>query len=88
VRLWVDTAYGTKANAERMGYAKAIEDVGGQILADTCPANLRIPAKRTVTHGFKQAHYGRAMSGGGVVVTDVESAVKSAIAGRWVGDGR
>ena len=88
VRLWIDTAHGTKANAERMGYVKTINDAGGQILVDTCPANLRIPSKRTVTHGFKQAHYGRAMSEGKVVITDVESAVKSALAGRWVGDGR
>ena len=44
VRLWVDTARGTGAAAEAMGYARTIEAAGGRILCDTCPTNMRILA--------------------------------------------
>lgn len=87
VRLWVDTARGTKGNADAMGYTKTIEMAGGSILCDTCPTNMRISARRIVTHGFKQAHYARGMVGAEVIVAETESCVKAAIAGRWLGDG-
>jgi predicted aconitase len=87
VRLWVNAARGTKMNAEAMGYAATIEAAGGYILCDTCPTNLRIPARRIVTPGFKQAHYARGMSGAEVIVADTPSCVRAAIEGRWLGDG-
>ena len=62
VKLWVCTAYATRANAERLGYAKMISDAGGYVFCDTCPTNMRIPAQRIVTPGFKQAHYARGMT--------------------------
>jgi len=86
VRLWVDTARGTKGSADAMGYTKIIEDAGGRILCDTCPTNMRIPAKRIVTHGFKQAHYARGMVGAEVIIAKTEPCVRAAIAGRWLGD--
>ena len=45
VRLWVDTARGTKGNADAMGYTKIIEEAGGRIITESCPTNIRIPAK-------------------------------------------
>ena len=86
VRLWVDTARGTGAAAEAMGYARTIEAAGGRILCDTCPTNMRIPAKRIVTHGFKQAHYARGMVGAEVIVAETEPCIRAAVAGRWLGD--
>jgi predicted aconitase len=86
VRLWVDTARGTKANADAMGYTQTIEDAGGRILCDTCPTNMRIPARRVVTHGFKQAHYARGMIGAEVMVARTEVCIRAALAGRWLGD--
>jgi predicted aconitase len=86
VRLWVDTARGTKANADAMGYTKIIETAGGRILCDTCPTNMRIAARRIVTHGFKQAHYARSMIGAEVIVASTEACIRAALAGRWLGD--
>ena len=87
VRLWVDTARGTKGNADRMGYTEIIEAAGGRILCDTCPTNMRIPAKRIVTHGFKQAHYARGMVGAEVIIAKTDACIRAAVAGRWLGDG-
>jgi predicted aconitase len=86
VRLWVDTARGTKANADAMGYTKTIEEAGGRILCDTCPTNMRIAARRIVTHGFKQAHYARNMIGAEVIVAPTEACIQAALAGRWLGN--
>jgi predicted aconitase len=86
VRLWVNAARGTKRNAEAIGYAATIEKAGGTILCDTCPTNLRIPARRIVTAGFKQAHYARGMVGAETIVADTKTCIRSAIEGRWVGD--
>ena len=86
VRLWVDTARATKGGADAMGYTAAIEEAGGRILCDTCPTNLRIAARRIVTHGFKQAHYARGMVGAEVIVARTEACIRAAVAGRWTGD--
>ncbi len=84
VRLWVDTARATRANADFMGYTAAIEEAGGKILTDTCPTDIRIPARRIVTHGFKQAHYARGMLGAEVIVAGTESCIRAALSGRWM----
>ncbi|MBI3680527.1 MAG: aconitase X catalytic domain-containing protein [Acidobacteria bacterium] len=86
VRLWIDTARITKGGADAMGYTRTIEDAGGRILCDTCPTNMRIPARRIVTHGFKQAHYARGMVGAEVIVAATQACVRAAVAGRWMGD--
>jgi predicted aconitase len=62
VRLWVSTARGTQRNAAYLGYVETIEAAGGRVLCDTCPTNMRIPARRIVMPGFKQAHYARGMT--------------------------
>jgi predicted aconitase len=69
-----------------MGYTRIIEEAGGIILCDTCPTNMRIPARRIVTHAFKQAHYARNMIGAEVIVARTEDCVRAALAGRWTPD--
>lgn len=84
VKLWVCTAYATRANAERLGYAKMISDAGGYVFCDTCPTNsMRLDAKRIVTAGFKQAHYARNMIEAEVIVDNVKSCLDAALTGRW-----
>ena len=85
VRLWVDTARITKGGADVMGYTAVIERAGGRLLSDTCPTNIRIPARRIATDGFKQAHYARGMTGAEVIVAPTEDCIRAAIAGRWPG---
>ena len=84
VRLWVNAARGTKSSAEAMGYAATIEAAGGRILCDTCPTNMRIPARRIVTPGFKQAHYARGMVGAEVIAADTASCIQASVDGRWL----
>lgn len=86
VRLWVDAARATRASADAMGYTAIIEAAGGRILCDTCPTNMRMPARRIVTHGFKQAHYARGMIGAEVIVAETRPCIEAAVAGRWLGD--
>jgi hypothetical protein len=86
VRLWVNAARTTKAGADSMGYTQVIERAGGTLLCDTCPTNLRIPARRIVTCGFKQAHYARGMVGAEVVVARLELCIWAALSGRWRDD--
>jgi len=86
VRLWINAARATKAGADAMGYTRVIEAAGGTILCDTCPTNMRIPARRIVTSGFKQAHYARGMVGAEVIVAPLEPCIRAALAGRWMGD--
>jgi predicted aconitase len=88
VKLWVCTAYATRANAERLGFAKMIADAGGRLFCDTCPTNsMRLDAKRIVTSGFKQAHYARNMIGAEVIVDHVEGCLGAALSGRWTDAG-
>ena len=47
---------------------------------------MRIPYKRIITHGFKQAHYSRGMIECESIIAKTEACVRSAIAGRWLGD--
>jgi predicted aconitase len=86
VRLWIDTARGTKAMADAMGYTAMVEGAGGSVLCDTCPTNMRMPAARIMTHGFKQAHYARGMVGAEVIVAETGPCIRAALAGRWLGD--
>jgi predicted aconitase len=84
VKLWVCTAYATRAAAERMGYTEAIKQAGGYVFYDTCPTNsMRVAARRIVTAGFKQAHYARGMIGAEVIVDDLQGCLAAAATGRW-----
>ena len=86
VRLWINAARATRAAAEAMGAAQVIQAAGGRILCDTCPTNMRIPCRRLVTDGFKQAHYARGMTGAEVIVASTHACLRAAITGRWQGD--
>ncbi len=86
VRLWVNAARATKRDAESMGFLAIIEAAGGYVLVDTCPTNMRIPARRIVTPGFKQGHYARGMTDAEVIVAKTPSCVRAALAGRWSDD--
>jgi len=88
VKLWVCTAYATRANAERLGYAKMISDAGGYLFCDTCPTNsMRLKANRIVTAGFKQAHYARNMIKAEVIVDTVKACLDAGLTGRWSNGG-
>lgn len=46
VRLWIDTAHGTKENADYIGYSKIFEEAGGSgYITDGCPMNLRMSSQ-------------------------------------------
>ncbi|MFV1967533.1 MAG: aconitase X [Pirellulaceae bacterium] len=84
VRLWVCMAYATRANAERLGFAKTISDAGGYLFCDSCPTNsMLVDAKRIVTLSFKQAHYARNTIGAEVIVDRIEACLNTAVTGRW-----
>lgn len=84
VKLWVCTAYATRANAQRLGLAGMITEAGGTLFTDTCPTNsMRVKAKRIVTSGFKQAHYARGMIGAEVIVDTISGCLEAALTGRW-----
>jgi predicted aconitase len=84
VTLWVCMAYATRADADRLGYARLITDAGGYLFCDTCPTNsMRVKAERIVTAGFKQAHYARGMIGAEVIVDDVRGCLDAALSGKW-----
>ncbi len=53
---------------------------------DACPTNMRIPARRIATSGFKQAHYAWGMVGAEVIVVDTESCARAALSGKWSED--
>ena len=87
VKLWVCTAYSTRAVAQRLGYATMISQAGGYLFCDSCPTNsMRVKAKRIVTAGFKQAHYARGMISAEVIVDSLAGCLKAALTGRWSED--
>jgi len=86
VRFWVCLARATKQAAIDLRLAAPIEAAGGVLLADTCPTNLRIAARRIVTSGFKQGHYARGMVGAEVIVADTAACIRAAVRGRWSHD--
>jgi predicted aconitase len=84
VTLWVCMAFATRANAERLGFARTIQDAGGYLFCDTCPTNsMLVRAKRIVTPGFKQAHYARNMIGAEVIIEHLDGCLAAALTGRW-----
>ena len=65
-QLWVHTPSAIRQVADRSGYTKVIEDAGGVVMSDTCPAISRLMPKDTrvtATDSAKQAHYLPALTG-------------------------
>jgi predicted aconitase len=80
--LWVHTPRALRDTAERNGYVRMIEEAGGVVMSDTCPAISRHMPKgvRTVaTDSAKQAHYLPAITGVAAWFGSVRDCVEAAI---------
>lgn len=86
--LWVHTPRAIKQVAERNGYLRAIEEAGGVVMSDTCPAiSRRLPkgVRVIATDSAKQAHYLPAIANVQGWFGSVTDCVKAAISGQWQG---
>ena len=87
-QLWVHTPHAIREVANRSGYTKVIEDAGGHVMSDTCPAISRFMPKGTrvtATDSAKQAHYLPALTGVQTWFGSLEDCVDAAVTGRWNG---
>jgi predicted aconitase len=88
-QLWLFTPRALKDTADLNGYTKMIEDAGGHVLSDTCPAIGRVMPKGTTvvaTDSAKQAHYLPAIMNVQTWFGSVEDCVNAALTGRWSGE--
>jgi len=87
--LWIHTPRAIKEVADRSGFTAMIEDAGGRLLSDTCPAISRIlpkGVKVVATDSAKQAHYLPAIVlGTQAWFGSLEDCVNAALTGRWEG---
>jgi len=90
ITLWVTTAGGMYAMAERMGYIKTIEDAGGVIVRETCPflARSRVIApnkgfKTLTTNSAKMAFYAPGQFGLPTHYGNLDRVMQAAIDGVW-----
>jgi hypothetical protein len=96
VRFWVCTNRWTRKQAEHSGYLKRIENYGALVVADTCPVEshmrqstcrefgLKVPnVEAMVTDSVKMARYCGDLIGCRTALTDTDSCIRAAIAGRW-----
>jgi hypothetical protein len=89
--LWIFTPRALKAHADVMGYTDVIERAGAYLMTDTCPALGRVfpqGATAVATDSCKQAHYLPATLRMQTWFGSLEDCVRSAVAGRWVGEFR
>ena len=87
-QLWVHTPHAIREVAKRSGYTKIIEDAGGHVMSDTCPAISRFMPKGTrvtATDSAKQAHYLPALTGVQTWFGSLQDCVDAAVTGRWNG---
>jgi predicted aconitase len=87
-QMWVHTPRALREVAERNGYVKMIEDAGGVVMSDTCPAISRYAPKGTrviATDSAKQAHYLPAILNIPVWFGTVEECVQAGLTGNWSG---
>jgi predicted aconitase len=88
-QLWVHTPHAIREVAKRSGYTKVIEDAGGHVMSDTCPAISRFMPKGTrvtCTDSAKQAHYLPAILGIEAWFGTLEECVSAAVTGQWNGE--
>lgn len=86
--LWVMMPRALKDTAIRNGYVKLIEEAGGVVMSDSCPALGHLMPKGTkvmATNSAKQAHYLPSMMGIEAWYGTTEECVNAAITGRWEG---
>lgn len=84
--LWIHTPRALRELADRSGYTKIVEEAGGHILSDSCPAISRLMPKGTnvvATDSAKQAHYLPAITGVQTWFGSLEDCVQAAITGKW-----
>jgi predicted aconitase len=87
-QMWVHTPRALREVAERNGYVKMIEDAGGVVMSDTCPAISRYAPKGTkviATDSAKQAHYLPAILSLPVWFGSVRDCVNAGLTGKWEG---
>ena len=78
-KLWICTSASVKATADRMGYTKAIEEAGGNVVCDTCMVVAPIEEMGFEVIGVnsaKAANYVPSMCGLDVVYDDVENLIQ------------
>ncbi len=92
VELWVNTSTAVRTLARHMGYAAAIEEAGGLIVCDTCPAHTpsREMAKKQgyrtlTTDSAKMAHYVAGEVGFPTHYGSTEKVIAAALSKRWEG---
>ena len=87
--LWIMAPRALAAVAERSGYTAVIEEAGGKVLTDSCPAMSRAapPGTRVfATDSAKQAHYLPAILGIEAWFGTTADCVDAAVTGRWRGE--
>jgi predicted aconitase len=86
--LWIMAPRALKEVADRSGYTAVIQQAGGRVLTDSCPAMSRAAPKGTkvfATDSAKQAHYLPAILGIEAWFGTLEECVEAAVSGRWKG---
>jgi hypothetical protein len=85
-RLWVTTGELTRRAAAELGYVRAIEAAGGEVVADTCAvvAPMRMLDVRSMaTNAGKMACYAPMHSGVRMRFGDLEACLDAAVTGEW-----
>jgi predicted aconitase len=88
VRLWVHTPRQIRALCDESGYTAMIEEAGGVVMSDTCPAISRaLPpdCKVVATDSCKQTHYLPAITGRPTWFGSLEHCIDAALTGRFSG---
>jgi predicted aconitase len=86
--LWIMAPRALKDVADRSGYTAVIQQAGGRVLTDSCPAMSRAAPRGTrvfATDSAKQAHYLPAILGIEAWFGTLEECVDAAVTGRWNG---
>jgi predicted aconitase len=86
--LWIHTPRAIRELADRSGYTKIVEDAGGHILSDSCPAISRVMPRGTkvvATDSAKQAHYLPAITGVQLWFGSLADCIDAALTGTWSG---
>jgi predicted aconitase len=89
VHFWVLTPRSIRDLADRNGFTKIINDFGGVLMADSCPALGRLMpkgAKVMATNSAKQGHYLPSIMGIEAWYGATEDCVNAAITGLWDGE--
>lgn len=92
--LWVTTARQTRAEAEKQGLVKIIEEAGGYVVADTCMVvapleSLQLPDGRSIksiaTNSAKAAFYAPSYHGVSVRFGSLAQCIEASLTGKWTG---